>query len=367
MYAYMTKGKKQSLVQRKTTSHTSDYNNKKYSNENSSFFSEKENPLFSAITLQYKLPDNPEKNIIQLKREDVKILPSRYGTDPTRTAGADGADGIGLSAHHVIPEALLESFYNMCMARPCCDDQRIASLFRTWRIRAKQSALATKDVRQGYISEDKKDPNYSNQIASASQWMIGNIHIGPSSSFRIDDITAGDAFDYGVFRDVKDQKAGVVNSRVTKMETTFNKMRIVLQNPPINPISREVRELICTILNDLIDIAKYNHFLGDTRNVPTVKSDEPTYDIKNWVSVGKTAIPGMEDFSEVFLKMHKAYSNRMQMPASFTFLQTQYYNLFEKHIDLNKCSTLSSPDSRYVMSKNTYVILHDAWESARHA
>lgn len=284
-----------------------------------------------------------DENVIQLRRDDVQLVSSKWGKDGV---------GIGLTCHHVIPAELLERFYNMCMLPPYNADNMIAPLFAQWQQNASDSAAATGNSRASMI--DPNDPgNYPNELSSACQWMSGNIFIGPDAAKRLDDMGSQDAFDYGGYRQPKKDKIRHDNKKIDKLQTLYTDIKGILSIHPRVMISDNDRQKICSILDRLASLATNHSTLH--KRTPNVKSD--AYKKEDWVSVGKKVITGMEDFNVDFRAMYRDYCAHNTINDKFS----KFCRLFAQYINMNKCNNIIDGRKQYTIARHTYDILYNAW------
>ena len=232
---------------------------------------------------------NPDGTVVQMRDDSVKISADQIGTDPL---------GLGLTCHHIIPAEILEQFYNFLTIKST-NNIRIRNAFNNWKTNAAQSANATSTIRNGRTVLQESD-DYEREVASACQWMSGNIFIGSDPQYRIDD--KGDTFDYGgyLYIDKTEKKQKItqiqhINNNMEKLRKIYNAINIVLENGN--------ETTIIEILKELTQIAKVNNTL---HKLSVVNSSQRTeaYDIKNWISVGKPQISSIEEHSREFKQMY---------------------------------------------------------------
>lgn len=277
---------------------------------------------------------NTNGTVVQMRDDSVKISADQIGTDPL---------GLGLTSHHVIPAEILEQFYNFLTIKST-NNIRIRNAFNNWKTNAAQSANATSTIRNGRTVLQESD-DYEREVASACQWMSGNIFIGSDPQYRIDD--KGDTFDYGgyLYIDKTEKKQKItqiqhINNNMEKLRKIYNAINIVLENGN--------ETTIIEILKELTQIAKVNNTL---HKLSVVNSSQRTeaYDIKNWISVGKPQISSIEEHSREFKQMYN-YCNS----------NTEYKELFDKYINGDKVKHLD--EHKYIIAKYTYHLLYDKWK-----
>ena len=277
---------------------------------------------------------NPDGTVVQMRDDSVKISADQIGTDPL---------GLGLTCHHIIPAEILEQFYNFLTIKST-NNIRIRNAFNNWKTNAAQSANATSTIRNGRTVLQESD-DYEREVASACQWMSGNIFIGSDPQYRIDD--KGDTFDYGgyLYIDKTEKKQKItqiqhINNNMEKLRKIYNAINIVLENGN--------ETTIIEILKELTQIAKVNNTL---HKLSVVNSSQRTeaYDIKNWISVGKPQISSIEEHSREFKQMYN-YCNS----------NTEYKELFDKYINGDKVKHLD--EHKYIIAKYTYHLLYDKWK-----
>lgn len=284
-----------------------------------------------------------DENVIQLRRDDVQLVSSRWGGDEV---------GIGLTCHHVIPAELLERFYNMCKLPPYKGDNMIDPLFAQWKQKALDSAKATGNSRARIIDPNDQ-VNYPNELSSACQWMSGNIFIGPDKDKRVDDIESGDVFDYGGYLHPKTNKITQFNKKMDNLKTLHTNIMGILSIHPRVMINDHDRQEICSILVRLADLAADHSTLH--KQTPNINSS--AYEKENWVSVGKTAIPGMENFNVDFRAMYRDYCDHNTINDGFS----NFCGLFAQYINMTKCQNITDGRRQYTMARHTYDILYKAW------
>lgn len=300
-----------------------------------------ENGKFSKPTQRRVSSYQFDENVIQLRRDDVQIDSSKWGKDKV---------GIGLTCHHVIPAGLLERFYNMCMLPPYNANNKIASSFKKWKQKARDSAKATGHLRARMI--DPNDlVNYPNELSSACQWMSGNIFIGPDKDKRVDDIESGDVFDYGGYQQPTTGASRYTNSSMDDLKTLHTDIVGILNIQP--RLNNDDRGKICSILGRLAKLADTQSTLHKR------KADSRTgaYETENWVSVGEKEISGMENFADDFRKMYGDYLEHQGKRDEFR----EFCQLFAQYINMTKCQNITDDSGQYTMARHTYDILYNAW------
>lgn len=309
------------------------------------------------------------KNIIQLRLDDVKINANQCGTDPTADTNAT-YQGAGLTCHHVISADVLERFFEFCdritsngNKRWC---QKIKTEYEKWKNAAIDSATATSNRRSGGAITTR------NEISSACQWMAGNVFIGPLTNYRIDD--KGRDFDRGGFRDIENHNSNErdlieydnntmdelckLYETLKKIENeyyTANDGNIVIKNDTLKKLNSEKSRVdeIINVLKQLSDFATYQTTLHEItasgtginlKRIAKIPSNgnrrpngnqNPTYNVNDWVSVGKIPINGMKDEKEEFKKMYEFYKF-LEEKTEKTEPEKKFYMSFKDKINIDR-------------------------------
>ncbi len=299
---------------------------------------------------------NTNGTVVQMRDDSVKIYADKIGTDPT---------GLGLTCHHVIPAGLLERFYNLCKIYSR-DEERVKKEFEKWKTQAAQSANTTSTIRKDQrVSQESDD--YEREVASACQWMSGNIFIGPSAECRIDDVHDESAFDYSAYKvenvDTKKEirKREEINKAITKLESIYDRIITIIEN--INQqIDRNILiNRICRILEDLTIIAAETNTLHKKNNPTTA-----AYEISDWISVGKPKVPRTQSEVKIFFNMYKDYSyfiKKQHEGQEPTLNQRQFCDYFKELINIDECRNLEKRS--FVIARHTYNILYIVWQKCK--
>jgi len=300
--------------------------------------------------------------VLQFRNDAVKLEPGALGYDPVLTAG------IGLACHHVIPAAMLERFYGLCMAYP---NKKIRKALDKWKKAAVHSAYVTARYRTGYKAGQpyitKDDSNYALNTASASQWMSGNIFVGPGPKHRIDDLRDPNAFDFGGYLsyDSKtnnriDNKAASTNTIMYVLKDLHSQLRNVLEVG----INRGNEKKCLKILASLATIARKQETLHKQNNPKT-----PAYNVNDWISVGVKRVASMQNENEKLVTMYRAYAAcKARAEAERTQAQVNYMRYFQYYINTERCEDAFKKNDGQneaeimVMARRTFEILSLIWD-----
>lgn len=294
-----------------------------------------------------------DKNVLQLRNDIVALVTGKQGTLPVPQ--------IGLTSHHVIPADMLETFYNFCAGHA---NSNIKAALENWKKAAVASANATAEYRTGYIPGtkyiDSTDADYADEAASASQWMSGNIFIGPEASWRIDDLHGGRDFDFGGYlsygsgsQNERDKNAASVNCRMDDLVGLYTRLRNVLA---ADESARDVRECV-DILKGLAKVARGHDTLHKKSNSKT-----PAYNVDDWINVGRKKVDSMQNQMGQFVAMYRGYLYcKAQVPQ--TRVQADYIWEFETYINIPQCINWFGADGSQsnaeivVIARRTFEIL----------
>jgi len=293
------------------------------------------------------------------RRDDVKL--------EARNVGTDTIAGIGITCHHVIPAEMLSSFYELCQNLSNLDS-RIKSKFEGWKKAAVKTANNTARWRERTVGTREANPNYEHEVASACQWMNGNIFFGPLAETRIDDMHNGTAFDRGGYQSPEGLKQKEkfkmtsTNENMDRLFEIYNSINSALNDSDIRNSERTHTRLhsnasgfVCNILEELTEIAKKPNSLHKNFS----SSDREAYNTRDWISVGNGKVPSMIDKNAIFITMFNAYnklaSKRLKQK------EQEYVRLFENNINTNKCNNLTTQGRQYTIARSTYLLLLHAW------
>ncbi|MCM1499349.1 MAG: hypothetical protein NC124_12860 [Clostridium sp.] len=302
-----------------------------------------------------------DKHVLQLRKDTVALSAGKQGTKPVMQ--------IGLTCHHVIPAHMLETFYNFCARHT---NEKIKADLKDWEEAAVDSANATAQYRTGYIPEtkyiDSTDADYADEAASASQWMSGNIFIGPGTDFRIDDLHGESNFDFGgyLLDDSESQcerrDVASVNRRMDKLKELYDKIKNVLA---ADEGARDVDECV-DILKELAKVASGHDTLHKGSDPKA-----PAYNVNDWISVGGKQVDSMQDKMGQFVAMYGGYLYYTAQ-APQTRVQAAYMRAFETYINMHQCKKWFGEDGKrsnteyVVIARRTFEILSQKWELSVH-
>lgn len=311
---------------------------------------------------------NPNGTVVQMRDDSVKIYADKAGQDPV---------GLGLTSHHVIPAEILEKFYNLCKNIPYNGTNNILELktkLQEWENMAVASANATSHIRD-YVVILETDSDYEQEVASACQWMAGNIFIGPRPDYRIDDKES--ILDESGYRQA-DMYTGKERGKVEEANRNINDLlnlgnrinSIIKGEPNPNDVTPEQIQIISGILDELKEISQKdilnNEILGQTNPKPL------TYDPKDWISIGSKRVDSLAIFqiSEIpeipnmlFYNIYDKFLNcRKKKERSRTQFEKQFLEFFEQHISTDKCKNLKKPDQIFIIARVTLDRLVTLWK-----
>lgn len=315
------------------------------------------------------------KNMIQLRIDDVKIVADRCGVDPTFDANAVNQDA-ELTCHHVIPAEILEQFFNFCEKILNSYTQsnfrqykKVKKGYEQWKATAVKSAKVLINRRQFPFGNNGND---SNEVSSACQWMAGNIFIGPDAKYRVDDQSNG--FDRGGYRDkekhdtVEQYLIKYDNDRLDELNKIYKSINNILEkfkndeNFKILKDKESHANEIIEVLEKLSDIATFETTLhessdnfknktlrGASKNVlkqlasnrshvdnATNKNTIKTYNVNDWVSIGKIPINGMTNEKDKFKRMYDCYIAIKEKGEDKSDLEKEFYESFKAKINIGR-------------------------------
>jgi len=297
---------------------------------------------------------------VQLRRDEAKLVDSTYGTDPSTSR-------IGLTAHHIIPSSLLECFYDICESKK---DTSIKRALNIWKRQSVKSAKKSAGHRGSGVNFNKNNnPNLTEMVKSACVWMNGNVFIGPSTDYRLDD--AGDIFDYGGYRSSEKKEVGSPlwidvnegNEKMDFLERLYDKLKYIKeenQKPFPDP---KLNNDIVRVLNCLTHLACEDHTIHKREDSA---DNTPAYNPDDWICIGKEAIldgknaSKLEERTYTFIEMYNYY---LQYKGEGNIIWKDFCKLFEKNIKVSKARQIWEDNSiSCVMSKHTYVVLYCKWK-----
>lgn len=299
-----------------------------------------------------------DQNTMQLRQDEAKLVASTYGTDPS-------IRHVGLTAHHIIPSSLLEWFYDMCKTNT---NANIVNAVNDWEIASVEHAKTSAAHRDGSMNfNTQNDPNHPYMIKSACVWMNGNIFIGPSTNYRIDD--AGDIFDYGGYRSAVIKGNGqpswtdvsIGNEKMDELEKLYSKLIYIKQESQKRNPSPSLDNDIIQTLNSLADLAGEDHTLHKKEDS---EEDTPAYNPNDWICIGNQAILGgkntakLEEKTYTFIEMYNSY-----LQYKWTEIWGDFCKLFKQNIKIPKADQMWKDNSiSCIMSKHTYAVLYTKWK-----
>lgn len=337
--------------------------------------------------LQLRASSFYNMDIIQLRYDGqfkIKSGSDECGYDPTKPQGSIAnpnpaissaptiKTSLGLTAHHVIPDSILEQFFKIC--ENYANGSPIKNAFNEWKSQAIKSANATNSCRNNYAVDDPATADTEDSM-SACKWMCGNLFIGPESRYRIDD--AEDTFDYGAYKyiedNVNDPESEVRkndNKKISKSKMVYDDIIEIIEKHKANKLSiNNDEKKIIAILQGLTEIAKEQVLLRQNG----FNSQEPAYDLKEWVSVGTQQIYGMKSEHDNFIAILNYYqsipkkfkninarNNEKAKETSAQYFQKTFCKIFEKHIKKEKRSDTEKLMGTWVMSKYVFDYLTTA-------
>lgn len=257
-------------------------------------------------------------------------------------------------------------------------------------VKDKQAVSQTRQIRQKDSIKHKDVTNFPNNddpgfktVVSACLWMSGNMFIGPNAEKRIDD--KGETFDFGGYRDAPasdrsmpwtDVEQG--NLDMGRLKDIYDQIKAIKKDwdgPELSEAGKaDLDERIVGVLTSLSSISQKKetlHKMSQERmqEVPGIRQaqieeSELAYNIKDWVYVGNLAALGHGTVSKwqiesgSFASMYQSYK---AFKGKDDGMAKGYCQLFETHINLDKCKNLEKSTGYYVMAKYTYNILHKKW------
>lgn len=274
---------------------------------------------------------------VQMRDDTARIIPAQVGTDPF------GPD-FGMSAHHVIPQGMLERFYNLCNANA---NGKQRSNFNMWVSAAKSSTEKSSAIRAVLT-----DQNYTQ---SAAQWMAGNIFIGPIANVRIDDMHSDAEFDFGVYNSRKEDK------KIVRLKAAFDYLTKWFALPNDNARMADT-DTIDKILDILIKVAQETTTLHKNNN----NTASPAYKLNDWVSVGNNVIEKRIDKKKEFNTYYSLYNKYSKITVK-TNNQINYMSIFCNYINIQTAfntvgGILVIKNGEWIMARKTFSIIQDAYD-----